>query len=64
MSATVCDADAIFRVFTITPGGTDIPTLLLDVRKKEIFKKLHIGQSFCVRLTSGGETIVVSPSQL
>eukprot|EP00798_Chlamydomonas_sp_ICE-L_P019182 gene19182-25796_t len=58
MSAAACDADAIFRVFTLPPGGQDITTYILDVRKKEVFRKHHIGHSFCVRLASNGHALV------
>ncbi|KAL3135874.1 hypothetical protein ABBQ32_007430 [Trebouxia sp. C0010 RCD-2024] len=50
-------ADALFRAcFTGCPQ--DPRTLLLDVRTQKAFKRKHILQAFCVRVTASGETLL------
>ena len=51
MAVQSCDADEVFRLFTI---GEDLHRhfLLLDIRDAKHFKRGHIYQSFCVRLSS------------
>ncbi|KAL0049954.1 hypothetical protein WJX82_001575 [Trebouxia sp. C0006] len=50
-------ADALFRAcFTGCP--LDPKTLLLDVRAAKVFKRKHILQAFCVRVTASAETLL------
>ncbi|KAL0027469.1 hypothetical protein WJX77_003809 [Trebouxia sp. C0004] len=50
-------ADALFRAcFTGCP--LDQKTLLLDVRAAKVFKRKHILQAFCVRVTASAETLL------
>ncbi|KAL0022102.1 hypothetical protein WJX79_009630 [Trebouxia sp. C0005] len=50
-------ADALFRAcFTACP--LDPKTLLLDVRAAKVFKRKHILQAFCVRVTASAETLL------
>lgn len=55
MEVKSVDADAIFRVFTACPN--DVKALILDVRPHKEFKKSHITQAFCVRLSSNGKVL-------
>ncbi|GAX75987.1 hypothetical protein CEUSTIGMA_g3430.t1 [Chlamydomonas eustigma] len=54
--AVACDADAIFRVFTACPH--DVKTLIVDVRQSKHHKRLHINQSYNIRLASDGKALV------
>ena len=57
LMATACDHDAIFRIFTACPH--DVKTLILDVRHMKCHKRLHLNQSYSIRLASDGKTLVV-----
>lgn len=54
--ATSCDADLIFRIFT-----DDLKEwIIIDARPQKDFKKYHINQAFCVRLSTNGKVLAVS----
>ncbi|KAG1657423.1 hypothetical protein FOA52_011793 [Chlamydomonas sp. UWO 241] len=55
-SASSCDADAIFMVFTAC--AHDVKTLILDVRPYKLFKREHVNQAFCVRVSADGKALV------
>ncbi|KAK9818679.1 hypothetical protein WJX74_004993 [Apatococcus lobatus] len=48
--------EEILRVFTACP--LDIRTLVLDVRDQKAFKKLHVMQSFNIRLAANGKALL------
>lgn len=52
----VCDADAVFRVFTACPH--DPKTLIIDVRDKKKWDRGHIAGSYCIRLPASGGTLL------
>ena len=47
----------VLRVFTACP--LDVRTLLLDVRDQKAYKKLHVMQSFNIRLAANGKALLV-----
>jgi dual specificity MAP kinase phosphatase len=55
MEAKAIDETGIFRIFTACPN--DPKTLLLDVRPHKAYKKCHINQAYCVRLSSNGKVL-------
>eukprot|EP00879_Flechtneria_rotunda_P027734 GHRR01029724.1.p1 GENE.GHRR01029724.1~~GHRR01029724.1.p1 ORF type:complete len:223 (+),score=59.61 GHRR01029724.1:1121-1789(+) len=55
MEARTVDADGIFKVFTACPN--DPKTLILDVRPYKEFKKKHINQAYCIRVSTNGKVL-------
>ncbi|GMH33326.1 hypothetical protein BSKO_01160 [Bryopsis sp. KO-2023] len=56
MECKAVDSDFLFRLFTKCPD--DLATLIFDVRNQKYFKKRHVNQAFCVRLSSNGKALV------
>ncbi len=52
-----CDVDDLFRLFTLPPEEFSKQYLVLDLRDQKHYKKLHVNQAFCVRLSSNGKVL-------
>lgn len=57
MACGSVDSDFVFRLFTKCPD--DPVTLVVDVRAYKYFKRCHVNQAFCVRLSANGEALMV-----
>jgi len=55
VEAKSIDVDGVFKVFTACPN--DPKTLLLDVRDHKDFKRKHINQAYCIRLSKNGKVL-------
>lgn len=57
MACGSVDSDFVFRLFT--KGSDDPVTLILDLRPYKYFKRSHVSQAFCVRMSSNGKALMV-----
>lgn len=53
--ASSCDADELFRLFTLPASDFFKSYLIIDLRDVKQFSKGHLNQAFCVRLSSNGK---------
>lgn len=51
-----CGSEDIFRIFTRC--GTDLPTMLLDLRPHKDYARLHLATAFCVRVSSNQKVLL------
>ena len=57
LECVAVDAQWIFELFT--RGNQETEVFLLDLRPYKFFKRQHIQQSFCIRLTADKEALAV-----
>jgi hypothetical protein len=59
LTPAACDVDELFRLFTLPVSQLTAQYLLLDTRDyNKAFKRGHIAQSFCVRLSANGRALL------
>ncbi|KAL6765845.1 MAP kinase phosphatase 5 [Haematococcus lacustris] len=54
---TSVDVDTLFRLFTVPLTDFVKTTLILDVRDQKSFKRGHVNQAYCVRLSTNGKVL-------